>query len=92
MTSDDYDYYSVRAQQEDAAALRAACDAARERHEELADAYRLRCQLIRGLFPGAMPKPVSGYKPKRTREPIVCSRESVPLVSSVTATLPFCRV
>lgn len=49
MTRDDHEYYAMRAWQEEDAALRAACDAARNRHEELARAYRHRCELIRGL-------------------------------------------
>ena len=71
MTADDYDYYAVRARQEDQAALHAACVAARERHEELADAYRLRCELLRGLFPADMPGPAPRSQPARSRQPMV---------------------
>lgn len=49
MSRDDYQYYAMRARQEEKAALIATCDAARERHEELAEAYRFRCELIRDL-------------------------------------------
>lgn len=46
MNHDDYAYFRSRAVQEEEAARSAACDAARERHLELADAYRARCILI----------------------------------------------
>ena len=49
MTRRDHDYYARRAAQEDAAAAIAGCEAARDRHEELANAYRLRCTLGLGL-------------------------------------------
>jgi len=42
MPSDDDKYYRRRLLQEEEAARQATCDAAVERHEELADAYRLR--------------------------------------------------
>ena len=45
MDVNDRDYYLRRALQEQEAARNAACLPARERHEELAKAYRLRCRL-----------------------------------------------
>lgn len=44
MTLDDRAYYLRRALQEDAAARIAGCEAARQRHLELAAAYRIRCR------------------------------------------------
>lgn len=46
MTLHDFQYYTRRALQEDEAAASATCEEARDRHQELADAYRLRCSLI----------------------------------------------
>lgn len=43
MTLADQTYYLRRAFQEDEAARAATCEAARERHLELAAAYRFRC-------------------------------------------------
>lgn len=43
---DNYTYFARRVRQEDQAALNAACEAARERHEQLGDAYRDRCARI----------------------------------------------
>lgn len=43
MTLEDQLYYLRRLIQEDLAAARASCAAARERHEELAALYRARC-------------------------------------------------
>ena len=42
MTWDDREYYRFRAGQETAAAVRAGCDVARDRHLELAALYRRR--------------------------------------------------
>ena len=44
MTLEDRTYYLRRALQEDQAAAIATCTEARERHLELAAAYRLRCR------------------------------------------------
>jgi hypothetical protein len=51
MDARDQAYYLKRIVQEQEAARRATCPAARERHDELAAAYRLRCQInsLRGL-------------------------------------------
>lgn len=43
---DDLEYYRQRQSQEEEAARAASCPEARERHEELAEAYRLRTRLI----------------------------------------------
>lgn len=51
MIHEDYNYYAMRVRQEDEAASGALCAVARERHEELANAYRLRCELIRAELP-----------------------------------------
>ena len=91
MTRDDYQYYAMRAQQEDEAALGASCDAARERHQELADAYRLRCELIRGLFPTDQSDSAPPDQPTSRREPIVTASRSVLAASPATAVRPFCR-
>lgn len=66
MNLDDYSYYRSRAFQEEEAARSAACDAARERHLELADAYRARCIFIlAGMYTGA---PAADGRPvNRTR-------------------------
>ena len=45
MDADDRAYYLRRTIQEQEAARHAACPEARERHEELLNAYRLRCRL-----------------------------------------------
>ena len=85
MTQDDYGYYAIRARQEDAAARVAACHAARERHEELAEAYRLRCQLIRGLFSttipeGSLKEPSSGFhaRPWAVPAPVTLTSSAAP--------------
>lgn len=44
MDATDRTYYLRRTLQEQEAAHNAACPEARERHEELANAYRLRCR------------------------------------------------
>lgn len=44
MDADDRAYYLKRTLQEQEAARNASCPEARERHEELANAYRHRCQ------------------------------------------------
>lgn len=43
---DDSEYYRKRMREEQQAAIRAAGPDSRERHEELAAAYALRCRLI----------------------------------------------
>jgi len=43
MSANDKAYFLRRALQEEEAARTATCDAARERHRILADAYRLEC-------------------------------------------------
>lgn len=56
MNLDDYNYYRSRAFQEEEAGRSAACDAARQRHLQLADAYRDRCILIlAGMYAAAPP-------------------------------------
>lgn len=47
VSQDDQSYFRRRLRDEENAATRAICDAARERHEELAAAYRLRLQFGR---------------------------------------------
>ena len=49
MTLDDISYFARRAREEDQAAKQATCAVARERHEEMEDAYRFRCMLARQL-------------------------------------------
>lgn len=83
MTRDDHDYYERRARQEEAAASSATCDVARERHQELADAYRFRCSLALGLNKPACSATVIDH-PTKTRQPIVSSR-STPLAASPAA-------
>ena len=46
MKQDDVDYYRTRAVQEQVAAQKASCEAARERHEELAAMYRFRSAML----------------------------------------------
>jgi hypothetical protein len=46
MTMEDEAYYRYRARQEEEAARIATCSEARDRHDELASAYRLRSRLI----------------------------------------------
>ena len=46
MKRDDAEYYRQRALQEQLAAQRAACSAARERHDELAMMYRFRAAML----------------------------------------------
>lgn len=46
MTRDDAGYYRRRALQEQLAAQRAACSAARQRHDELATMYRFRVAML----------------------------------------------
>ena len=45
ITPVERDYFAKRAREEQAAAERATCAVARERHEELADMYRLRARI-----------------------------------------------
>jgi hypothetical protein len=59
----DRTYYLRRALQEQEAACAAACVEARERHEELAAAYRRRCR------PGAMLRP----RPAMTSNAVDCA-------------------
>jgi len=54
---EDLAYYRRRAAQEDEAARSAACQAARDRHLELAEAYRARCATITGLLADGRPGP-----------------------------------
>ena len=57
---DELQYHSRRLVQEEAAARTANCHAARERHRELADAYRLRCLVLTKFSPfGICARPVS---------------------------------
>jgi hypothetical protein len=46
MILDDEAYFRRRALQEDLAARNARCEAARERHDEMAAMYLLRCSVI----------------------------------------------
>ena len=75
MTRDDYDYYVTRAAQEDYSASISASDVARERHQEMADAYRFRCALLRQ--PSASERSGGGAMAdynRKTRQPIAsCS-------------------
>lgn len=50
MLRDDYSYFRRRVVEEEAATRNAAGPLARERHGELAAAYRLRCGLIEKLI------------------------------------------
>ena len=58
---DDLAYYRSRIAQEEKAVSVATCKAARGRHEELADAYRLRCYVLEA-FP---PRGDSVFPPRR---------------------------
>lgn len=91
MTRDDQDYYARRAQQEDEAASSAACVAARERHQELANAYRLRSTLIRaGLTEDGRSARIFTYEAQK-RQPIVSSSTAALVPSPAMAPIPFCR-
>jgi hypothetical protein len=46
MREDDASYFRRRALQEQVAAARAKCQAARDRHDELATAYRFRVAML----------------------------------------------
>jgi len=50
MRRDDYTYFRRRIVEEEAATRNTASPQARERHRELAAAYRLRCSLIEELI------------------------------------------
>lgn len=50
MTQVDREYYLSRAVEEDRAAARASCAAARECHKQLAALYRARCSLAPGAL------------------------------------------
>lgn len=54
----DQVYYRNRVLQEDEAAKKATCTEARDRHEELAAAYRLRCSVMKAL-PLAAGEPIA---------------------------------
>lgn len=54
---DDLQYYQRRLAHERQAVRDAACQAARERHEKLAEAYQLRCLLLTKVRPF---RPASG--------------------------------
>ena len=58
MAQDDERYYRRRLREEEDAAKTATCPAARERHEELAGAYRVRLQFaqLRDVVPHALRK------------------------------------
>lgn len=90
MTLDDYIYYTRRARQEEQAASNAACEAARECHQELADAYRLRCSLIHELNRPACTMTLIGH-PAKTRQPIVSSRSIALAARPTAARSPFSR-
>lgn len=90
MIRDDYNYYARRARQEDEAAANAGCDSARELHDELANAYRFRCELIRQLPAETVPR-VAIDQPIKNREPIGRANTIVLATSQATAARPFCR-
>jgi len=90
MTRCDHDYYVKRAAQEDAAAANASCEAARECHEELADAYRRRCAVI--LASGEVGSPVTVVDhPTTIRQPTVMSSTAALSASPPAAASPLCR-
>ena len=91
MTRDDYAYCAMRARQEDDAALLAACEAARQRHLELAEAYRSRCERIRCLFPSSMPAADGADQPMTARAPIASASSAALDTSPPTAARPLCR-
>ena len=91
MTRDDYDYFEMRARQEEQAALIAAGDAARQRHEELAEAYRLRCELIKSPLPADTSGPAVRIQGTSRREPTVSSSSSALAASPTTPARPFLR-
>jgi hypothetical protein len=66
MTMDDQVYYRHRARQEEEAARIATCSEARDRHDELASAYRLRSRLI---LLCAADDPVAGRPPTTADAP-----------------------
>lgn len=66
MNQDDYAYYRSRALQEDEAARGAACEAARNRHRRLADAYRIRCILFLAAMDTASSS-IGAAMPSRSR-------------------------
>lgn len=90
MTRDDYDYYTMRACQEDQSASIAACDEARERHQELANAYRFRCALFRQQGASERFGAMADYD-GRTRQPIMRSSTAVLAPRPATAPAPILR-
>lgn len=90
MNIEDYDYYARRACQEDEAASNSACNAARERHQELANAYRLRCGLMLGPNEPARSETVINH-PMKIRQQIVSSRTAALAESPAAAPIPRCR-
>ena len=91
MTLNDHIYYAMRERQEERAASNATCAAARERHQELAEAYRFRCSLILGtLSDSASPATVMDHLTKG-RQPIVSSSTKVLAASPAAAPTPFFR-
>lgn len=61
---DELQYFTRRLTQEATAALAATCEPARQRHQELAEAYRLRVHLLTNSPPQAItnqPKVATSY-------------------------------
>lgn len=90
MIRDDYEYYLRRVGLEERAVANATCTVARDRHQELADAYRLRCSLILELNKfGSAPTVIA--HPTNTRQPIVSSNSTALAASPAAAARPLCR-
>jgi hypothetical protein len=88
MRSDDFEYYARRAWQEEAAALRATCEAARDAHRQMAQVYRSRCAFM--LCSPAVRDPcvTERGQPLRVRQPIIASNTNVLPLSAAVAPKP----
>ena len=91
MTLDDHIYYAMRERQEVQAVSKATCAAARERHQELADAYRFRCSLILSRRSDSASSATVVDHPAKRRQPIISSRTKVLAASPAAAPTPFFR-
>lgn len=90
MTRNDYDYYAMRAGQEDRFASNATCHQARECHRELANAYRFRCALLRQQDADGRSGTMVDYD-SRTRQPITTSSTAVLAPRPAMAPTPLFR-
>ena len=85
MIISDYEYFTGRADQEDDAARSATCIEGRICHQNLADAYRRRCEdIFASTVHNASATP-AGY-PTTTRQPLVIS--NTPALTASPAAAP----